>query len=195
MSAIHLVQKIYQKFRQLVFFYSYIFSFKKLGKNVYFLPPFRFDGVENISINKASFFQRGVWLYCVGIDESKANLIIGEGCNFGYNNHITCVSKVVIGDYVLTANNVYISDNLHEYQDVNTPILQQPVRFKREVNIGSGSWLGENVSVIGASIGRNSVIGANSVVTRDVPDYCVAVGAPAKVIKYYDQDLKKWINV
>jgi acetyltransferase-like isoleucine patch superfamily enzyme len=48
------------------------------------------------------------------------------------------------------------------------------------------------VSIIGANVGKNSVIGANSVVTSDIPDYSVAVGAPAKVIKRFNQDTKRW---
>ncbi len=119
---------------------------------------------------------------------------VGEGCVFGYNNHITAIESVRIGDHVLTANNVYISDNLHCYEDIHLPIIHQPVRMKKEVEIGSGSWLGENVCIIGARIGRNCVIGANAVVTQDIPDYCVAVGVPARVIRYYDSVQLAWIS-
>jgi acetyltransferase-like isoleucine patch superfamily enzyme len=78
---------------------------------------------------------------------------------------------------------VFISDNDHSYSDLDLPIIQQPIKFKKNVSIGSGSWIGENVCIIGASIGRNCVIGANSVVTKDVPDFSVVAGNPAKVIK------------
>ena len=67
--------------------------------------------------------------------------------------------------------------------DINTPIKEQDISIVSPVVIGEGSWLGENVCVCGASIGKHCVIGANSVVTNDIPDYCVAVGAPARVIK------------
>jgi acetyltransferase-like isoleucine patch superfamily enzyme len=62
------------------------------------------------------------------------------------------------------------------------------------VRIGSGAWLGENVCVIGANVGRNSVVGANSVVMSDIPDFCVAVGAPARVIRRFDASLGKWVK-
>ena len=71
----------------------------------------------------------------------------------------------------------------------------QGVTQKRDVVIGNGSWIGEHVCIIGASIGRHCVIGANSVVTRDIPDYSVAVGSPAVIIKKYDFNLNKWIKV
>ena len=134
------------------------------------------------------------WLYCIPVDGMPAQLTIGSRCVFGYNNHIAAIRDVIIGDDVLTANNVYISDNLHSFEDIKTPIMQQPVRFKQSVHIGQGSWIGENVCVIGASIGRNCIIGANSVVTRDIPDFSVAVGVPARVIKQYDQVLCVWVN-
>ena len=74
------------------------------------------------------------------------------------------------------------------------PIKNQEIQFLQKVTVGEGSWLGENVSVIGASVGRNSVIGANSVVIKDIPDYCVAVGAPAVVIKHYDSVMSCWVQ-
>ena len=58
--------------------------------------------------------------------------------------------------------------------------------FKNNVVVGESTWLGENVCVIGASVGKHSIVGANSVVTSDIPDYSIAVGAPAKVIKQYN---------
>ena len=92
----------------------------------------------------------------------------------------------------MTADRVYISDNLHSYEDVDKPVLEQPVRQIAPVEIGEGTWLGEGVCVIGAKIGKGCVIGANAVVTKDIPDYSVAVGSPAKVIKKYNSDTKRW---
>ena len=191
---ISILSRIYRKCAQISFWFLSKNQFRSLSRSVFFERPFRVDGSDGISIGDGAFFQKGIWLYCCGVNGIKATLSIGNGCVFGYNNHITCVGEVIIGDYVLTANNVYISDNLHEYEDITKPIIQQPVRFKRAVAIGSGAWIGENVSIIGASIGKNSVVGANSVVTRDIPDFCVAVGAPAVVIRQYDLQLKKWVE-
>lgn len=177
--------------------FSLIYSpaFKKNGRGSFLFRPFRIDGAEGIEVGDKTVLQRGAWLYCCGIDGMPASLKIGNGCVFGYNNHITSVRDVLIGDNVLTANNVYISDNLHGYDDISMPIMHQPIRFKRAVVIGEGCWIGENVCIIGAHIGKNCVIGANAVVTSDIPDYSVAVGIPARVIKRYDQQLQKWITV
>ena len=185
---------IHHKFKKLLFYYLNKSKFKFLSKTATFISPVRFDGMGGIKIGDNSFIQSGAWLYCRGVNGFEANLSVGSNCEFGYNNHIASIESVMIGDSVLTANNVYISDNIHEYLDVNKPIIQQSIRFKGAVNVGDGAWIGENVCIIGASIGKNSVIGANSVVTRDVPDFCVAVGSPARVIRRFDVELQKWID-
>lgn len=95
----------------------------------------------------------------------------------------------------MIAERVYISDNLHGYENIDIPIIKQAIIQKRPIRIGEGSWLGENVCVIGASVGKHCVIGANSVVTHDIPDYCVAVGAPARVIKRYSFEKGEWESV
>jgi len=188
--------KVIGKLRTFWFALVYRRSFRSLGSGALLVAPFRLDGAEGIEVGTKSVFQRGVWLYCCDIDAKKpAVLSIGKGCTFGYHNHITCVQSVVIGEHVLTANNVYISDNIHEYEDIERPIMHQNVKFKSAVAIGSGSWLGENVCIIGASVGKNCVIGANAVVTHDIPDYSVAVGSPAKVIKQYNFESKSWVPV
>lgn len=169
-------------------------SFKMIGRSAFLFRPFRVDGAEGIEMGSKTVLQRGGWLYCCGVDGVPASLKIGKGCVFGYNNHITAVRDVVIGDDVLTANNVYISDNLHSYDDISRPIMHQPVRFKKAVEIGDGCWIGENACIIGARIGKNCVIGANAVVTRDIPDYSVAVGMPAEVIRQFEPLSKKWIT-
>jgi acetyltransferase-like isoleucine patch superfamily enzyme len=174
------------------FFLHYQWKFNSLGKKSYIASPFRVDGARQIDVGHEVVMQKGAWLYCVGVDGIVPKLQLGKGCVFGYNNHIACVRDVVIGDHVLTANNVYISDNIHAYEDISRPIIQQPVLFKSSVSIGDGSWIGENVSIIASRVGKNCVIGANAVVTHDIPDFSVAVGIPAVVIRQYDQQLKKW---
>ena len=84
---------------------------------------------------------------------------------------------------------------MHQYDNPNVPIILQPIKQISPVRIGEGSWLGENVCVIGANIGKHCVIGANSVVTHDIPDYSIAVGVPAKVIKKYNFETKVWEKV
>ena len=171
----------------------YCRSFKQFGKKSLIVCPLHVNGIENISIGSNVYINNKAWLAAVPLSKSNnCELYIGHGSRIGNFNHIYSTKSIIIGNDVLTADKVYISDNLHRYEDINTPIHKQEIKQVGTVKIGSGSWLGENVCVIGANVGKNCVIGANSVVTKDIPDYSVAVGVPAKVIKSYNFSSKKW---
>jgi acetyltransferase-like isoleucine patch superfamily enzyme len=168
-------------------------KFKSFGKRTNVLFPLNINGIENISIGDNVNIAYKTWLAAVSLTGSdKCELVIGKGTSIGNFNHIYATSSIVIGANVLIADKVYITDNLHNYEDIRLPIMVQPIKQIGEVVIGDGSWIGESVSVIGAKIGMNCVIGANSVVTKDVADYCIAVGVPAKVIKRYCLLTDKW---
>ncbi|MBR5237794.1 MAG: acyltransferase [Paludibacteraceae bacterium] len=188
-----LLQKIIAKFKALLY---YPFFFHRYGKRSLILKPLHLNGISNIEVGDRVFVQEHTWLACVPIEKKdNAKLILDDGAVIGHFNHIYATQSIVIGKHVLTADKVYITDNLHQYEDINTPILQQSIKQLKSVSIGDGSWLGENVCVIGASIGKNCVIGANSVVTHDIPDYSVAVGVPARIIKKYNFDTETWEKV
>jgi len=173
----------------------YKIIFQLLGKNSKIVSPLKLQGTAFIRIYDDVTIQYKTWLAATPIGNSNCLLSIGKGSQIGHFNHIYATKEIIIEDFVLTADKVYISDNLHNYEDINRPILLQGVKQINPVRIGSGSWIGENVCVIGASIGKNCVIGANSVVTKDIPDFCVAVGSPAKVIKRYNSNSKQWEKI
>ena len=117
-------------------------------------------------------------------------------------SRIGAIGYVKIGDYVAMGPNCFIADYNHEYENVDVPIKRQGVRFSAMIDgspnvvIGDGSWLGTHVVVAGnIKIGKHCVIGANSVVSKDIPDYCVAVGSPAKVVKRYNFATREWEKV
>lgn len=169
--------------------------FCRFGWQSYINHPLRIDGAHRIIIGNKCVVAYKSWLAAKAQTGEDPKLIIEDGCSIGNFNHIYATKSIILHKYVLTADKVYISDNLHGYEDINKPIKQQMIVQNGEVEIGEGSWLGENVCVLGAKIGRHCIIGANSVVTRDIPDYCVAVGAPAKVIKRYDKSSGQWQKV
>ena len=118
---------------------------------------------------------------------------IGDRCLIGRGSGIVGHFSIEIGDDVWTGHNVYITDQNHGYEDISRPISQQS-QPERAVKIGDGSWLGFGSVVLpGVTIGRHVVVGANSVVTHDIPDYSVAVGVPARVIKQYVNG--EWVKV
>lgn len=178
-------------------FSSLIFriSFKKFGIKSGIFKPDILQGVRYIEVGDRVVIQPGLWALALKIDNHNPILNIGDNVYIGRFLHIVSVRRVIIGKNVLIADKVYISDNLHEYKNIHIPVSQQPVIFKGDVVIKEGAWIGENVSIIGACIGKNSVIAANSVVTKDIPDYSVCAGVPAKVIKKYCFERNEWISV
>lgn len=112
---------------------------------------------------------------------------IGEGTIIEPRVHIAAATKLTIGRHVLFASNVFVTDHDHGFLDPDLPVAQQPL-IVAQTRIDDWSWLGENVVVLkGVAIGRGAVIGANSVVTRDIPPFAIAAGAPARVLKMRPQ--------
>jgi acetyltransferase-like isoleucine patch superfamily enzyme len=113
----------------------------------------------------------------------EGSLRIGDKAVFGRENTVNCYLDVEIGAATLVADWVYICDFDHITADVHRPIKDQGI-VKSPVRIGPDCWLGTKVTVLrGTRIGRGCVLGAHSVVRGDVPDYSIAVGSPAKVVR------------
>lgn len=193
------LQKWWKFKRDKLYTFAIRSDFGSIGKGSRVCPPFHSGSTENVHIGSNSTINAGSWLECVpayGGTKYNPRLDIGNGTYVGHRAHIIACSHMRIGDNVVIADNVYISDNLHGFEDVSMPILGQPLVNSGRVIIEDEVWLGERVCVLpNVTIGKHSVIGANSVVTKDIPPYCIAVGVPAKVIKRYDFNTKKWERV
>ena len=193
MNNFCMLSKIFLKIKRIYFLLFLRKKYGAFGKYSIVHSPLQVECPENIYIGKGVTIQYKSWIAAnplTGYDQCE--LVFEDGCSIGNFNHIYATHSIVLHRDVLTADKVYISDNLHGYEDISIPIKKQPIIQKGTVEIGEGSWLGENVCVIGAKIGKHCVIGANSVVTNDIPDYSVAVGVPARVIKKYNLYENKW---
>lgn len=115
--------------------------------------------------------------------------LIGDYCTiYGHGG-------VTIGNNVVFASHVNVIASEHNYQDILKPIIEQPSTHKG-IKIGDGCWIGINATILdGVEIGKNCVIGAGAIVKNNIPDYSIAVGVPARVIKKYDLQQKDWIKV
>ena len=161
-------------------------AFARFGAKSVIELPVRLVGEGRISIGRDVFVGSGAWLQVIGTEGELPTLSIGDGTSMAGGCIISAVRRVSIGRAVLLARNVYIADHGHAFEDIHRPVLEQGVTGIDPVEIGDGAWLGENVVVCpGVRIGRGTVVGANAVVVRDVPDYSVAVGAPAKVLRTF----------
>ena len=135
---------------------------------------------------------------------SSKNINLTFGSNVELNDfvHITASNRVIIGNNVLMASKIYISDTSHgsysgneNDSDPNAPPGLRPLH-NNDVIIEDNVWLGESVSVLpGVVIGKGTIVGANSVVSKNLPCYVIAVGAPAKPIKKYNFKSQKWENI
>ncbi len=120
-------------------------------------------------------------------------IVIGNRVTSTGGLTLAAMHRIVIEDDVMFAANVLVSDGLHGFDGVETPYKYQPMGRIAAVTIKRGCWIGQNAVVMpGVTIGEMSIIGANSVVTHDVPAYSIAVGAPARVIKRWDAKHGAW---
>ncbi len=109
---------------------------------------------------------------------------LGKRTSIGANSVIVSMSGVEIDEALLTAGNCYISAGLYSFDDLSIPIMDQVAYSKGPIKIGKNSWFGTSVTVLdGVTIGEGAVIGASSVVNKDIPNFAIAFGVPAKVYK------------
>lgn len=125
------------------------------------------------------------------INNGMGDVVIGEKSRIGLSN--TVIGPVEIGNNINMAQNIVISGLNHGYEDINIPIREQKCST-RKVTIKDGTWIGANVVIVaGVTVGKNSVIAAGAVVTKDVPNFTIVGGNPAKVLKQYDKKINQWI--
>jgi len=164
--------------------------------------PIYVRGRAQISIGAGLTTGVNVRLDAFGQPNATPVLQIGRNVQLNDSVHIGAIERVVIGDNSLIASRVFISDHNHgNYQQPNAGSGPQiaPVDrplSSRPVNIGCNVWLGEQVCILpGVTVGDGAIIGANSVVTRDIPPNSIAAGNPARVIRVFDNTNEKWEKV
>lgn len=167
-----------------------------MGAGSSIASPCWLHGERHISIGANVTIWRHARLEAIPTDAGNApQLIIGDGAVIQPYAHIAAAQRVEIGRGALFASHVYISDHDHDYADPEDPVVSNGRVVCAPVSIGDFAWLGERAVVLkGVTIGERSIIGAGSIVTRDVPPLSIAIGAPARVIRRYDHGLKKWVS-
>lgn len=127
------------------------------------------------------------------INNAVGDIVIGNHARIGLGD--TIIGPVSIGDKVNLAQNIVISALNHNYEDVGKSIADQGINIQTVI-IENDVWIGANSIILaGVHIGKHVVIGAGSVVTKDIPPYSVALGNPARIVKQYDVEKKQWIKV
>ena len=178
-------------------FYCWIYGVKH-RKNIYIGLGSKIVGGVNIILSDNVKIMPQAMI----VSLSKGIIEIGESTEVSMYSRVASVGRVSIGRHVLMGPHVFIADYNHEYRDPTKPIMYQGNSFvstkdgSPTLSIGDDSWIGTNVVIVGnVHIGKHCVIGANSVVTKDIPNYSVAAGIPARVVKRYDFEEKEWVRV
>lgn len=164
--------------------------------------PFDIRGKKYIRFGKKFTTGRGCRIEAYPIQKGQIVLQIGQNVQINDSVHITAMKSVCIGNNVLMASRIYISDCSHgDYSGgendskPETPPMQRPYVYKA-VKIEDNVWIGESVSILpGVTIGKGSIIGSNSVVTKDIPSFVIAVGIPAKPMKRFNFEIQKWEKI
>lgn len=164
-----------------------------IGKDITIESPQCVHIGNNVSIGKYTYFLPCT--YYAGIKYTP-NITIGDGCHIGIRNSFACIDSITIGKNVLFAGYVHLTDHSHGFEDITLPVTLQPLTSKGPIVIGDDCWLGFEVEILsGVHIGKHCVVAARSVVTKDVPDYSVVAGNPARLVKQYNFETKKWERV
>lgn len=160
-------------------------QFRGWGQGSRLEPPAKISGHSLIDVGRNVHICSYAWLNAKDDKgEGKPTLKIGNGTYIGRFVQINAWQNVIIEDNVLIADRVFISDADHIYENITKPIMLQGDQYRGTVCLKQGCWLGIGVVIMpGVTIGRNAIVGANSVVTKDVPDFTVVAGCPAKIIK------------
>jgi len=140
---------------------------------------------KSINLGRDVIVRSGARLEAIGnCDYCNSKIIIGDGTAIQFNFHCGAVESVIIGKDVVIGGNVYITDHDHCYDDPVLSVRRNSKLISKPIEIGDGCWIGEGSVILkGVTLGERVVVGANSVVTHDVPSWAVVAGNPAKIIK------------
>jgi acetyltransferase-like isoleucine patch superfamily enzyme len=158
------------------------------------------SGSQYIELGDEVYLAPDVWLNVVSADKNlDPKMVLGNGCRIGRRSTISARNYIELGDDVLLAPSVLIMDHNHQYSDPDAPIHAQGVTGGGRIIVEKNCWLGQG-SVISCgrgelTLGRNSVVGANCVVTKSFPAFSVIAGNPARIVKRYDPESKQWIRM
>lgn len=167
--------------------------FAEFGMGSRIGPNFRVHNASRIAIASDVAIWSNVRIEAVGGEDDEIVLRIGPGCVISSYSRIAAAWSVHLGSGVGLGQGVLITDHNHDFRDLTEPWLNRPALLARPVEIADGAFVGDGCVILpGVTIGHHSVIGANSVVTKDVPPYHVAAGVPARLLSRFDPVTKAW---
>jgi acetyltransferase-like isoleucine patch superfamily enzyme len=164
-------------------------AYELAKRGAYARPPMHGNPLEalragRLEVGAETLFEPGVWITAPG----DARVRIGSGCFLNLGVMVAAMELVEIGDHCMFANGCFVSDAQHRFDDPSRPVTWQGFSTKGPTRIGDNVWCGVHVVIAGGvTVGERCVIGANSVVTKDLPAYSIAVGSPARVLRTWGE--------
>lgn len=161
--------------------------FRRFGAGSIVEPMSALNHPYQIELGERVHIREHAWINCIPREDGRPSLVIGDGCYIGRFVHINAFKDIRIEADVMIADRVYIADTDHFYKDPEVPIIHQGDQIKEPVLLKKGCWIGTGAVILpGVTVGRNAVVGPNTVLHKDVPDFGMAYGSPAKVVKRAD---------
>lgn len=171
--------------------FIYKLRFKHIGFPSKLGKPLRLKKARNVYLGKKVRIMSGYRIEC----HDNGKIFIGDDVSIGQNLHMISAGNLNIGSHVTFSGNVFISNLNHSYEELCISALRQKNVIK-DVDIGDYCFVGYGACILpGTSLGKNVIVGANSVVSGTFPDYTVIAGAPAKIIKKYNFEREEWEKV
>jgi acetyltransferase-like isoleucine patch superfamily enzyme len=198
-DPIHFFSRLATKLNTLWMQFTYPFAAFGKGVSIHYSCDLPRSISGYVSFGNNIYVAPDVWFNTAadtGTPEPK--IVLGNGCKIGRRATLSSRNQIILEADVLLAPSVLIMDHNHEFYDTEVPIHAQGVTPGGKIVIERNCWLGHSVSIVCNNgelrLGRNSVVGANSVVTKSFPPFSVVAGSPAKLLKTYDVHTRKWIK-
>ena len=190
--------RIANKLYSLWLSWTYPFAYIGRGVWIHYSCDVRRSVAKYIRIGNSVQLACDVWLnipYISNADEPV--IILEDGCSIGRRSVISATNRIHIERDTIFGPSVLVMDHNHAFEDVTVPIARQGITAGGTIRIEEGCWIGFGAAIVSGRgelvIGRNSVVGANSVVTRSIPPYSVVTGNPARVVKQFDLSKRQWV--
>jgi acetyltransferase-like isoleucine patch superfamily enzyme len=178
---------------------SLTYPFASKGRNLsfHFTSELARQRATRISLGNSVSLRKDSWLNVATEDPTgEPVIVIDDDCCIGNGSIISAKNRIHLERDVLVGQQVIMLDHNHEYEDITQPVSKQGVTQGGRIRIGQGSWIGRGAAIIcprgELTIGRNCVVGINSVVMGSIPDYSVVFGSPATIIRQYDPETRAW---
>ena len=165
-----------------------------IGDNSYVDPTVQVYGWKQVRIGRCTVLCEEILINAMNRATDETTLCIGDHCFIGRNNYFNTGSVIRLGDYCLTANHCRFLGSGHDTRTPLVPYLAGRAVAEKDIIVGPNCWLGDGVVVLpGVTIGYGSIIGAATVVTKNVPPMSVVVGNPGRIVKRYSPEREQWV--